>query len=552
MKGYTKLKPINDFLLSGKFSLFASMVFFITFFMVLIFVYFSYQYQINLKYKQLQSTSKRVDYLLANSFDQSGRLMLYIGRHINKNNYKDLNYILSLLKKTAAREYKTSQLWSWSMFDWVDNNNLLCVNRIKGIIADPKDMSHRDYAWKSRENPWTMQFSDPAIGNPSGIWVIPVGIGITNEEEDFLGIITVGFSIAELTEMLLERTQGENVSILVLNNQLKTVLNSDKPNFFDQPDQNVNLSTKDLAQINIQNSGFLNKNYKRDATTFVCYNKMQDFPFTILIGFNYNIWLKDFMLMIFPFILQIFLLGILCVVLMYISRKRIIAAGHHATRATESLIVGINKRSQLHLDTILQFSELLIRQLNGEIQVGVNSSRQLEFLKNIHKSATAVKHIDSVTLSTSTIDLNNVLNNSVDIHSIILLQRKNIINKKLHHEPLLIKVDPLLTLQTMVGLLSHSIHSAPMSSDIFVTTFTERTHAVLEIIYSSLEHNTQEIVRLRSSMGHSDLHINLDYAINLVQMQGGTLNIKSKGIIKIITLVFPLDEVAPSDLYAIG
>ncbi|MDB2415506.1 cache domain-containing protein, partial [Rickettsiales bacterium] len=240
----------------------------------------------------LSLEAKRIEKNLEEAFDYTNRISVYMGKQIAEHGSNDLQYILNLFRKTSGTQYKAQNLFSWSLFDWVAPNNLQLVNSKNGISKSPPDMSHREYTWKSPKHPWTLQVSKPAVGNPSGKWVIPAGTGIVDKDNNYLGAIVVGFNIIELTERVKNNLSEKQVSFIILDNEYRIVMQS--------TDNDINPASdyyKELFSSNSpfeENSGTISVNSKYNHIDYQHYRKIKGYPYTVLTGFNRQIIDKEF------------------------------------------------------------------------------------------------------------------------------------------------------------------------------------------------------------------------------------------------------------------
>ena len=163
---------------------------------VLSFSLIKYQQQIQIT--QLQHNASNINDRISTVFDYINNVNVFIGTQIVKSGGKDLNKIYDLFTDVKYHHDKYKNLFSWTLFDWVDENNLQLVNTKKGIAENPSDMSHREYTRTAKLRPWKLQASPPVIGNPSGEWVIPVGTGVIDDQQKYLGVIVLGININEL------------------------------------------------------------------------------------------------------------------------------------------------------------------------------------------------------------------------------------------------------------------------------------------------------------------------------------------------------------------
>lgn len=534
-----KFGIIEKYFLSEKPFVFYLYVFIFTLLMLLVLCLVSYNHKINNKVKHLESVSNRLNYLLTDVFSATSHQMVYMGKQINESNYKDLFFIHSLLNKTRGKEYKSKNIFSWTLFDWVDSKNMQTVNQVKGVMKKPLDMSKREYTLKCRKSPWILQLSTPAIGSPSDIWVIPAAIGVSSENNKFLGMLAVGFNVLELNEILLEKMPDEKANFIIADENLNIILSSGKTNYFESEKLgNKKLFDNDLKNI-ASSSGFFDKQVKYDDITYYVYKKMNDYPYIILLGFNYELFLKEFLLSVLPSVFQIVGMGIFAITLIYFVRKKIIDIGRSSNKAKEDLIVHINQRLDVNLDIVLQYSDILIRYLNGEIKVGINQERQLDLLSHIHKAASNAKNIDNNLFELSEIDLNKIVERSIDVHSMTVLQRDLFLKRNLNDSPLLVKGDELYLKQIIVSLLSFCIEHTHLGEGILISSFSLNKLAILKFFYICFELADNDIKRIKKNIDNNH-YFDLEHVVKIIELHLGTFNVEQVGSQKIITVTLPL------------
>ena len=294
----------------------------------------------------------RINVALTNTFSEATQMMVYVGKQIAKNGGQDLYFIENLIRNTDT-EYKSSHLFSWSRFDWVAPNNLQLVNRMTGIAVTPPDMSIREYTWKSPKSPWTLQVSRPAIGNPSKLWVIPAGVGITNRHGKYIGALVVGFNIAELTARIDQAVPGNTTSFLVLDNNYRIVTHSADIDIAKDSDYYHDL-LKDKNLFTAHDQDFLEP-FEDNGTLYYHYQKMGDYPYVILTGINKKILNHELYSLLFPRITEFLFVGIFGLVLLYFFRRKIINpittlsdAASHISKGNTSIKITNQNSLEMH------------------------------------------------------------------------------------------------------------------------------------------------------------------------------------------------------------
>ncbi len=506
--------------------------------------------------KDMEVTSKHIENILDDIFTESTRLMIFIGKQISHSEKVDLQKINELLKNTSGIEYKSKALLSWTLFDWVDPKCFQLINSAKGIHKSPIDLSNRSYCTKCRVNPWSLQFSNPTFGTPSGIWVIPAGVGITDEQHKFLGMITVGFNIAVLTSSLSQKLGGENISFIILDENLNPVLES-------KDNATLNSNTSNIGELIKANSnhfdkpgGSLTKPLEYNGIAYAFYNKMKNYPFFILTGIQDNLYTKGFRVLVLPPIIELFGMGLFFIMLLYVSKRRILKLSKIADKAKEDFIEKVNNKVQKQMDIIFNYSETLIRYIRGEIKIGINTDRQLEFLTNIRESALSIKNMTTENLDLSVVDINSAVTDAIYIHREIAFQKNISIKAELEPQLPLIHADDFCIRQIVISLLSSSIEYIPYGGNIWFSTKTIREQNQNKIMLTMRDNGfgLSEHDRIRinnklfrnphNSTNKTKITVDLDLGSiqKLIILHQGTFeveNIEGKG--RLVTIQIPDD-----------
>ncbi len=150
--------------------------------------------------------------------EQTEKLLTFIGHKIaDEAPNLDLKVIHKIFKETAATQVGNN-IFSWSLFDWVDANDKQTVNTMLGINAiNPPNTSDRFYSGRDRKK-WQLLFSNIIFGSPSGVRVIPVGLQISTKNFTDAGVIAVGLHVGKITN-LIESKIGKYSHFAVIDNQ---------------------------------------------------------------------------------------------------------------------------------------------------------------------------------------------------------------------------------------------------------------------------------------------------------------------------------------------
>lgn len=274
--------------------------------------------------KQRQQTAiteaRQLNNSLSNTFKNTNLLLNNIGRQIIKVEESNLQGILEIFNQSLKDFHESNDILSWSLFDWVDRDNMQRLSSKSGIPALPVDMSFRDYITKGIASPWQLHVSEPALGVPSHVWIIPAGIGIRDLKNNHLGIISFGFNIVGLSDKISKSLTYPNIRFLIIDRRGNIVLGSNNmllnrnQNFFKiAPNVNFNSDSQLLSPPLIIH-----------GTAFFYYEKMLNYPYIILTGYESNYLHQAYIQSLLPRILELLLIGSFFIVLLFFFYKRVV------------------------------------------------------------------------------------------------------------------------------------------------------------------------------------------------------------------------------------
>ena len=190
---------------------------FIVIFIALASIFFPIKYYtlLNKKHLEASNSAKQINIILKENFDQTEKILIEIGEEISKKTPDlDLKVIHDILEKTPINPIKN--IYSWSLFDWVNSSGYQTVNTVLGIQKNdaPHIAEKRSYSHRSNEL-WVMLFSEVAIGIPSAVYIIPVGVQINTKKYPRAGTVAAGINIKKLMNNV-EAGIGENTRFLVI------------------------------------------------------------------------------------------------------------------------------------------------------------------------------------------------------------------------------------------------------------------------------------------------------------------------------------------------
>ena len=196
---------------------------------IVLYLWLSYQTYLHNEKKEIIDASIKIVQSIEKSFNYSSHLRTYLSTQIAELPSKDDISITKLLRGELTSNPEVKNLFSWTLFDWIDSKNQLKSHIFLGNQFYNTDMSDREYIKYIRTKPRMLHFSKPAIGKPSGQWIIPAAFGVTDQHNNFIGAIGMGFSITNM-QSSIEKTLSDNdlLSYIVINDELDVIIPSSK------------------------------------------------------------------------------------------------------------------------------------------------------------------------------------------------------------------------------------------------------------------------------------------------------------------------------------
>ncbi len=197
----------------------------------------------------------KIDRVLAMNFEEVEKVLIFVGTKIASDTPNlDLKIIHQIFVQ-IANIHNFNNNFSWSLFDWVNIGGYQVVNTMHGIKKDPPLIA-LDRTYLHRANKlWGVIFSEVAIGNPSGVKVIPVGVQIETTKYPRAGAVAAGISvqkIADTVEVHLDR----NIDYAVIDSRDgKMVIGSDNFEKYFKDHSALNEFSKESRGIYVKEMG---------------------------------------------------------------------------------------------------------------------------------------------------------------------------------------------------------------------------------------------------------------------------------------------------------
>jgi signal transduction histidine kinase len=270
----------------------------------------------------LEGASHEIQKVVKQSFKELHQLLLLVGKEISQENLKDVTKIAEHLK-IAARGRNLGI--SWTVLDWIDESNNLVANCRQGVLPVPKKIYQRRYLAESSKSPWSIITCTPDWGNTSGLWVVPVGLGVVDDKGKFIGTIAGGIDIYLVSQKLKQALNTSNIEFTVLDQEMKTIFHSLSYSFnshYLDPIARKLFSGFECAKM--ERSHYNDQPIEIDDISFQNCAKIEDFSYYIFVGYPKNFAMQALFSELIPSLLKLFCFGLFSLFTFYIFwRKKI-------------------------------------------------------------------------------------------------------------------------------------------------------------------------------------------------------------------------------------
>lgn len=269
--------------------------------------------------------NKKINNLFDDIFDYITKFCQITGLKISQLDNVNPYNVGAILQETAVTANVTLNNFNLKLFDFTTPEGKVIASTLEGPILTPLIVAQNARSWMTLapKQPWQIHISfiDKAITNyiePS-TRTIPVGYGITNKSNQFIGTISGGIDIDRLTRKI-KSILDKDISLILLdkNYQLITSVNISNPyqaagSLIEQ------LKKHDFKQLNTAES-----NFRYDKIDFSFLKAMDQYPYFILLGKNNAQAQKYFDQHLLPNVIELlFIILLLLLLLSYFKNKTV-------------------------------------------------------------------------------------------------------------------------------------------------------------------------------------------------------------------------------------
>lgn len=430
---------------------------------------------------QTSQEARRIKQEMLYLFDNTKHFMSYLSREVIKNSPKDLLLAWQQVIKSFEAE-KGHKIFLWPDFGWIDADNQQIMNTKSGILPTPLDMSSRAYTHLGKKFPGSLQFAKPGPSIPldaAGAWVIPLGMGITDEHGTFLGMIGAAFRVPDLIKAIEQAVKYKNVEFALFDKKGDLILNSLGRKL--NEDQKLLNNLKKIALSNVdQGVAF---------STLTFYHKEEIEPFTLVTYLDSPFIDNTRYQTLIPHYVKLLGGGMTCLFLIYFFVQSLIKKNQQLQKAKQDLenAISVAEASDLAKETFLNkikveltkpfvrivtYTDILLKHLKKEINLEFSQTKQMQFLKIIREAAVELKTLSTNVLDLSYVDIIMILEDCIKIHAKQSFMKGIQLVFSIASVPP-IYADELRFKQIIVGLLSRAIRFTSKGESIYLSAYTE-------------------------------------------------------------------------------
>jgi signal transduction histidine kinase len=333
-----KLQSLNK-----DYKIFTNIVVFGAILISLLVLYFSYKDFNEKSQKIIIYTANKATLQLNESLSYIENISNFIGKQIVAKKNLKLEDIASILFNTKPEiDPETKDIFTWTLFDFIDSNNYVLASSSQGILEKPIYVTKEKRSWieHSRKTPWKLLSSRTDIGILSKKPIIPFGFGITKENKEFVGIISFGIDVTKLQKKLESASNTPYITFAFLDRENSIV--SKSSNF----EQEYTTAIEEIIKETNPKQGFITVKDKQ-----FYYQSSNIYQLKVLVGTNKKEFLSQLKTDFLPKALNTLYLVIFFLVLLYFFRAKLL-------NPVLKLSEAANKISHGKLDVVVPKSDI--------------------------------------------------------------------------------------------------------------------------------------------------------------------------------------------------
>lgn len=464
-----------------------------------------YNSQKEIREQKLFKSTSDLSAELKSSFDYVSHILHFLGGQIADDNPQNLEKIANLLQNNLVTNEKMRQQFSWAMFDWSTPDYKMVASTAWGMIKEPIDISHRNYAQKAFSDPWKLHFDKPDVGISSGQWIIPAGMGVTSINGKPLGIISMGFNIHKLSLNTAKIAQSTHVDYIIFDKDYDVIIDSKNNTKTLNEHKESLLSVKE--SITESGLGKLQENLEINDAIFTHYQSLDGYPYIVLVGYDKSLVYQELKEHVLPLFIIYGLIGAIVLALFTVMRNNVLTLSkqiqdkenYKNVKLARPLFPSLNDMVRVALDIMKKYkrSERKNKKLSQKIEILERAKRYKEQLlfdlywrqqsfytfalyeENNDALQEHKPHVNMIKYQSACIKA--LVEESIAIQMPYALDKNIALTVTFENIPPSIEIDAIYFRQAITSLIYHSIYYIPKGGKCEVSVVGDKAKSVITI-----------------------------------------------------------------------
>jgi signal transduction histidine kinase len=345
-----------------------------------------------------------------------------------KQDPKNLHHIENIINKYSINPHLTNVL-SWTSFSWLDDTGVKLLDSTSGKNQTGTNLAAMSYIVASKEYPGQIQIGEATFSQSTQRYILPASVGATSNNSKYLGSLTVGFDLNNLSDELGDKIKDPDTSFAILNH------NFDIVSQFNNASQNKNnqISNRKLHKFITQNNitfdkleNFSEINLLLNSNS-IYIKKIPNYPFAIYMKYHSEYFTQSLYKDLVFRVIEVTILAAVSLFIIFIVYKRENALREKAEQSRSTAIQALKSKNDFLAYTahelrspisfMISSSEIMMSQLFGPIP-----EKYLEYIQNMNQSGKELLTFIEDLLENMKLQQSHftIQESSVDIRSLLL------------------------------------------------------------------------------------------------------------------------------------
>jgi two-component system sensor histidine kinase ChiS len=287
-----------------------------------------FNYSIVLRDKQFiyLNSAEKISSLIDSSFNYIWRFSKVVGDRIALQPVRSPKIIGEILQKAYSVAQIGQDVSALTQFDFVTPNGKVIANVSDGPINNQPTVKKEDRAWMTLApaKPWTLHITPEPVKGIVGEghivdYGIPAGFGITDSNNNFIGIVSAGIDVNKLVDKIKHDLNDDYIHFLIVTKDFKFVASSN----------NKAYQAKDLIKLKKlidgnHSYGRLKNSFAYEDIEYLAYQVLDHYPFIVIVGENEYLFERSFRERVLPQVILSAVISILILTLFIFFRNRLV------------------------------------------------------------------------------------------------------------------------------------------------------------------------------------------------------------------------------------